>query len=168
MEPHLPEPAAPEGLYGKEDFQYDAASNTYRCPAGAVLNFHHQAEDKGTLRFQYRNPAACARCPLRTRCTKAEYRTVSRWEHEACIERMQRRVAEHPEKLPQRKTLIEHCWGTVKYLLPGGFLVKGLTKVGAELSLVHFAYNLKRVLAVLDFQKLMQAIKNRFAQPEMA
>ena len=168
MEPYLPEPAAPEGLYGKEDFQYAAATNTYRCPAGAVLNFHHQAEDKGTLRFHYRNPEACARCALRARCTKAEYRSVSRWEHEDCVERMKQQVAAGPEKLPQRKTLIEHCWGTIKYLLPGGFLVKGLKKVGAELSLVHFAYNLKRVLAVLGLQKLMQAVKNKLPPPQMA
>ena len=168
MEPHLPEPAAPEGLYGKQDFQYEAASNTYRCPAGAVLNFHHQTEDKGALRFQYRNPEACAQCVVRARCTKAEYRTVSRWEHEDSIERMNQKLAECPEKLPKRKTLIEHCWGTIKWLLPGGFLVKGLGKVGAEISLVHFAYNLKRVLAVIGLQKLMQVVSNELPQPKMA
>jgi transposase len=168
LEPYLPEAAAPEGFYGKKDFQYAAGSNTYRCPAGAVLSFRRQVEDKGTVRFNYDNPAACAGCPLRARCTKTEYRTVTRWEHEACVERMQQKLAECPEKLAQRKTLIEHVWGTIKYLLPGGFLVKGLKKVGAELSLAHFAYNWKRALAVVGLAKLMPAIKNELPQPKLA
>jgi hypothetical protein len=81
---------------------------------------------------------------------------------------MNQKLAECPEKLPKRKTLIEHCWGTIKWLLPGGFLVKGLGKVGAEISLVHFAYNLKRVLAVIGLQKLMQVVSNELPQPKMA
>ena len=160
LEPHVPEAVPPGEHYGKKDFQYAAATNSYRCPAGAVLNFRRQVEDKGTVRFNYDNPAACAQCALRARCTKTDYRTVSRWEHEACIDRMKRQLAACPEKLARRKTLIEHCWGTIKYLLPGGFLLKGLKKVGAEISLVHWAYNFKRALAVLGLQKLLQALKN--------
>ena len=81
---------------------------------------------------------------------------------------MNQKMAANPEKLAQRKTLIEHPWGTIKYLLPGGFLVKGLKKVGAEISLIHFAYNLKRVLAVIGLQKLLAACKKQLAEPKMA
>lgn len=160
MEPHVPEPSAPGECYGKKEFHYEAASNSYRCPAGAVLKFHRQVEDKGTVRFNYTNPAACAGCELRARCTKTDYRTVSRWEHEESIERMKEKMAASPEKLARRKTLIEHPWGTIKYLLAGGFLVKGLKKVGAELSLAHLAYNLKRALAVIGLAALLAAWKN--------
>ena len=104
--------------------------------------------------FDYDNPGACAQCPLKARCTKAEHRTVSRWEHEAYVERMLARVAAQPEKLAKRKALIEHCWGTLKWLLPGGFLLKGLRKVRAEVALAHFAYNMKRALKVVGFDKL--------------
>jgi len=68
-------------------------------------------------------------------------------------------VAASPGKLATRKTLIEHCWGTMKWLLPGGFLVRGKAKVGAEVSLAHFGYNLKRALAVLGMEKLLAALK---------
>jgi hypothetical protein len=67
-------------------------------------------------------------------------------------------VAAAPEKLAQRKTLIEHCWGTLKWLLPGGFLVRGKVKVGAEVSLAHFGYNLKRALAVAGLEQLLAAL----------
>lgn len=164
MEPHVPEPTPSGKFYGKNEFKYDAANDTYRCPSGEVLTFRRQVHDKGTERFNYTNPAACARCPLRARCTGTDYRTVSRWEHQDRIERMKEKIAAFPEKLARRKTLIEHPWGTIKHLLPGGFLLKGLKKVGAEISLVHFAYNLKRVLAVVGLQKLMAAC----SQPKTA
>jgi transposase len=159
MEPHVPEALPPGKFYSKAAFAYEAASNTYRCPAGALLSFRRQVQDKGTIRFNYDNPAACAACPLRARCTQSEYRVVSRWEHEECIERMKEKMAQAPEKLSQRKLLIEHCWASLKWLLAGGFLVKGLPKVGAELSLAHFAYNFKRALAVVGLKQLMAACR---------
>lgn len=168
MEPHVPEVSASGKFYGKNAFKYDAANNTYRCPAGQVLGFRRQVQDKGTQRFNYTNPKACAACPLRAQCTETKFRTVSRWEHEDCIERMKARMRAAPEKLAKRKTLIEHPWGTLKHLLPGGFLLKGLKKVGAEISLVHFAYNLKRALAVVGLQKMMTTWKNQLEQPQTA
>lgn len=163
LEPHLPgvenSPSQRAGLYGKEDFRYDAGQDVYHCPNGAALSRRRQMEDKGRVLFNYDNPQACADCPLKVRCTKAAHRTVSRWEHEAVVERMAAVVAAAPEKLAARKTLIEHCWGTLKWLLPGGFLVRGTVKVGAEVSLAHFGYNLKRALAVVGLEKLLAALQ---------
>ena len=162
-EAHLPavenSPSERAGLYGKDDFRYDAAKDVYHCPNGAELSRRRRMEDKGRVVFNYDHPKACAGCPLKARCTKADHRTVSRWEHEAVLERMTAAVAAHPEKLAARKTLIEHPWGTLKWLLPGGFLVRGKVKVGAEVSLVHFGYNLKRALAVVGLEKLLAALQ---------
>jgi transposase len=163
LEPHLPathnSPSERAGLYGKSDFQYDADANLYRCPAGAELSFRRRTEDKGRTLFNYDNPEACAGCALKSRCTPSAHRTVTRWEHEESVERMAAAVAAHPEKLALRKTLIEHPWGTIKMILGGGFLVRGLEKVRAEVNLAHFSYNLKRVLAVIGVEKLLEALK---------
>jgi transposase len=170
LEAHLPtvgnSPSERAGLYGKEDFRYDAVKDVYHCPNGSELSHRRQGEDKGRVVFTYENAKACAGCPLKARCTKAGHRTVSRWEHEAVLERMSAAKAAHPEKLAARKTLIEHCWGTLKWLLPGGFLVRGKVKVGAEVSLAHFGYNLKRVLAVLGLEKLLAALAGWKPRPE--
>lgn len=168
MEPHVREPLTPSRYYSKKEFVYDAAGDLYRCPAGAELKRRRQVEDKGTIRFNYDHPAACAGCAQRARCTGTAYRTVSRWEHEESIERMRKQIAAAPEKLAARKTLIEHPWGTVKHLLPGGFLLKGLQKVGAELSLVHWAYNLKRALAIVGLEKLMAACQKEVISAQAA
>lgn len=163
MEPHLPtvdnSPSERAGLYGKSDFRYEEARDVYHCPNGGVLARRRQMEDKGRVLFNYDNPKACASCPLKARCTEGAYRTVSRWEHEQSLERAAAAVAAAPQKLARRKTLIEHCWGTLKWLLPGGFLVRGKIKVGAEVSLAHLAYNLKRTLSILGLEKLLTALK---------
>jgi transposase len=169
LEPHLPavenSPSERAGLFGKADFRYDPDQDVYHCPKGAALSRRRQLEDKGRVLFTYDHPAACAGCPLKTRCTKAAHRTVSRWEHEPVLERMAAAVAAQPEKLAARKTLIEHCWGSLKWLLPGGFLVRGKVKVGAEVSLAHFGYNLKRALAVVGLEKLLAALTDWQPKP---
>jgi transposase len=165
LEPHLPEvdysPSKRAGLYTKGDFSYDSTRDVYRCPAGQELTVRRTMNVDGAKIFNYDNPAACAACALKTKCTRSAFRTLSRWEHEERLECMAAAVAAAPDKLRRRKTLIEHCWGTIKWLLPGGFLVRGLAKVGAELSLAHFAYNFKRALAVLGPDKLLAALRKR-------
>jgi transposase len=160
LEPHLPavqnSPSERAGFYGKADFTYDPAQDVFRCPAEVQLARIRTMVDKGRTVFNYADKKACAQCSLKSRCTKARYRTVSRWEHEERLERMTAIVQAEPEKLARRKTIIEHCWGTLHWLLPGGFLVKGLKKVRAEVNLAAWAYNLKRALAVLGMKKLLQ------------
>jgi len=168
MEAHLPEvnnsPSERVGLFGKKDFQYEAQKDLYRCPAGQSLTQRREMMDKGRRLFNYDNPEACAECRLKHRCTQAKYRTISRWEHEPVLERMAAKVAAAPEKLAKRKTVIEHCWGTFKWVLGGGFLLKGLKKVAAEVSLAHLVYNLKRALTVVGLTKLLQALRKSAGQ----
>lgn len=165
MEPYLApvnnSPSERAGLFGKSDFHYERDTDSYTCPAGQQLSRRREAMDKGRLVYDYDNPKACAQCPIKSRCTQARFRTVSRWEHEEVLERMAAKVAAEPQKLAQRKTLIEHCWGTIKWLMPEGFLLKGLRKVRAEMSLAHFAYNFKRALEVVGFARLLQALTRR-------
>jgi transposase len=164
FEVHLPtpnqSPSERAGLYGKAAFQYDSQQDVYLCPAGAQLKRRRSMtlEQKGKVVANYENPRACANCQLKARCTKVEHRTVSRSDHEEAMQRMAQAVVAAPQKLAARKTLIEHCWGTIKWLLPGGFLVRGLKRVTAETSLAHWAYNFKRALAVAGLKKLLTAV----------
>jgi transposase len=154
-------PSERAGRYGKADFSYDATRDEYRCPAGAQLKRRRRMDKEGKVIFDYDNPGACAHCALKARCTAAAHRTVSRWEHETVLERMAQQVGADPAKLAARGAIIEHCFGTMKWLLPGGFLVFGIQRVAAEVSLAHFAYNLKRALAVVGLDKLLAALKQR-------
>ncbi len=70
-------------LYGIEKFNYDAATDTYACPAGKKL--YPRSPDKIRMGVEYVvRKGACVDCPLRPECTNAKSgRTVlRRWGQE--------------------------------------------------------------------------------------
>ena len=111
-------------------------------------------------KIDYANPKACRDCPLRARCTQAEYRAVSRLENEAALDRMAARLKARPEILDARREIVEHPFGTIKqWMNQGAFLMRGLDKVRAEFSLTALVYNLRRALNILGMAKLMEAVR---------
>lgn len=158
MEPHLPRAKDPKGRFGKDQFKYNAQRDSYQCPNNQELSYSYNRTDKGRKLRCYLNQEACKTCELRTRCTKSSHRQISRWEHEERMDRMYAKVAANPETLSKRKGLVEHCMGALKWHLPGGFLIKGLERVEAEVSLAHMAYNFKRALAVVGMKKMMAVL----------
>ena len=75
------------------------------------------------------------------------------------MEAMAARMKAQPEKFKLRKQLAEHPFGTIKRNFGyTHFLLKGLAKVRTEWSLITLVYNLKRVLNLVSFEKLMAAV----------
>ena len=74
-----------EGIFPESAFVYDAASDTYRCPAGAVLRPRRVHPIRHTM--EYKAPArACAGCALRPQCTRAKLgRTLHRHEKQELL-----------------------------------------------------------------------------------
>lgn len=148
------------GLYTKENFHYDAINDHYICPANQELRFHHQTtQDNKTLKIY--EGVACQGCVLRAQCTPRPTgnRQLSRFIHEEVIEAMRQRMRQHPDKVKQRKALVEHPFGTIKHWMNQGyFLMRGLEKVSAEMSLSVLAYNLKRVINILGVKELIAAV----------
>src|SRR4051794_38290056 len=90
----------------------------------------------------------------------SQFRTVSRLENEAVLDRMQERLTKRPEVLNQRRETVEHPFGSIKqWMNQGAFLMRGLEKVRGEFSLTALAYNIRRVLNLIAFGKLMAAVK---------
>jgi len=147
------------GLYGKSQFQYDAAKNAYVCPAGAALTYRFSTHELGRDIHYYR-ASGCKTCALKSRCTRNKgNRTLTREENEHLMEAMAQRMKQQPGKFKLRKTLAEHPFGTIKrWFGYTHFLLKGLAKVQCEWSLTTLTYNLKRVLNLVNFQKLMAAV----------
>ena len=147
------------GLYGKSQFQYDAAKDVYVCPAGAELTYRFATYELGRELSYYR-ASGCKSCALKSRCTRNKAnRTITREENEQLMEAMAARMRAQPEKFKLRKTLAEHPFGTIKrWFGYTHFLLKGLEKVRCEWSLTTLAYNLKRVLNLVSFEKLMAAV----------
>lgn len=147
------------GLFGKERFSYEPEKDVYRCPAGQELTYRFGTVEKGRA-IRYYSTSACGGCALKPQCTRnQDNRRITRWEYEDVLERMQRRVHQHPDKMRQRKQLVEHPFGTMKrWMDQGYFLMRRKQKVATEMSLTVLAYNLKRVLNLMGTQKLMAAL----------
>jgi hypothetical protein len=160
--PYVPRPqrgpSVKAGYFRKDEFRYDAGSDSYVCPAGQHLYSYSSSLLRGLKKINYVNKLACDDCKIRSRCTGGKFRTVSRLENEAVSDRMQARLAKRPDILDRRRETAEHPFGTIKqWMNQGTFLMRGLEKVRAEFSLTALAYNLRRVLNIVGFTELMAA-----------
>ena len=91
---------------------------------------------------------------------RQHYRRISRWEHEAILEKMQDRLDRTPNAMRVRRQTVEHTFGTLKaWMGATHFLTKTLPKVKTEMSLHVLAYNLKRVMRILGIQNLIMAME---------
>lgn len=150
-----------KNLFTKEAFTYAAERNAYQCPAGQWLEQVTQTVADGrTLRY-YGNWSACAACPLRKRCTESKQgRRIMRTPEEERLEAMAERMAEKPGLMLQRKSTVEHPFGTTKWWWNGGyFLLRGLEKVRGEFSLMTLAYNLRRVMNILGVECVLEVLR---------
>jgi len=158
----LPKPmtsgAKAEGRFGKQDFVYKPEEDVYRCPAGEKLRYYYTNVENGlTLRRYW--TTACQTCAIKSRCTPAKERRITRWEHEHVLEAVQRRLDENPEAMRQRRETVEHPFGTIKARMGAThFLMKTLPRVSGEMALHVLAYNLTRVMNIIGIKPLVAAI----------
>jgi transposase len=158
----LPKPmtsgAKSAGRFGKQDFVYLADENVYRCPAGEKLTYRYTNEENGQRLHRYWTNA-CRTCALKAKCTEGHERRIARWEHEAVVEAVQKRLDENPDAMRTRREVVEHPFGTMKMRMGAThFLCKTLPKVATEMALCVLTYNLTRVLNIFGVEKMMEAI----------
>jgi len=143
-----------EQFFGRDRFAYDAAGDSYRCPAGARLGLGRMSYSEE--KKEYWNGNACRDCALKPQCTKAARRTIVRSFHEDAREAMHRRARSDPKWMKLRQSLVEHPFGTLKWMMGyPRFLVRGSVKAKAELALGVLCYNLKRAINILGVQQLL-------------
>ena len=137
------------GLFGKQDFIYKPEDDEYECPAGERLIYRFTADDKGKEINRYWS-SACPNCPLKPKCTTGKNRRVSRWVHEAVLDKVEERMDKNPLMMRVRKSTVEHPYGTLKYWMGAThFQMRTLKLVSGEMSLHVLAYNLKRVMNIM-------------------
>jgi hypothetical protein len=98
-----------KGIYTEEEFRYDAATDTYCCPAGEVLRLKQYKKTRRVYEYVARGQV-CSACVLRAHCTRAKNgRSVYRHEdHEAVMAaRAQSHSVEAKRDRRKRKWLME-------------------------------------------------------------
>jgi hypothetical protein len=123
------------------------------------LRRHQTTVEQGLTTHTYWT-YVCPHCTLKEQCTTSNERRVRRWEHEAVLEKMQRRLDRKPDAMRIRRRTIEHVFGTLKHWMGSShFLMKTLDHVRTEMILHVLAYNLKRVISILGIAKTMKAMR---------
>lgn len=144
-------------FFPKGQFTYDSQTDTYRCPAGALLR--RIKTDQRQQIYLY-GTRACESCMLRPQCTKAPRRTINRDFHAAHAEAAALRAAQHPETMLARQCLAEHPFGNLKWQMGvPRFLLRAIEGARIEMDLTVMAYNLKRVSAILGVPFLLKQLK---------
>ena len=149
-----------------ESFAYDKATDSYTCPAGAVLTslgtWHNKKGEANetSYRFKTYRTDACKTCPLKTQCTKLPKRIIHRSEYQDAVDINDNNIKQNPQYYKRRQAICEHPFGTLKR--HWGFthtLLKGLQKVNGEMNLIMFCYNFMRTQNILGAEKMLQTIE---------
>ncbi len=145
---HLTDP------FHKDAFEHDPATDTYRCPQGALLTFRGIKTRAGRAPTRiYRAPGRdCRACAFFGRCTRDKQgRSLEIGPREAPLREHRTRMHAAPaqELYRLRKQMVEPVFGLLKeHQGMRRFLLRGLRGVAAEWSLVAATFNLKTLARI--------------------
>ncbi len=143
--------------YFKDQFAYDATTDSYICPHGQRLPFRglrkSQLTGSRSIRVYRASRTACRTCPAFGVCTKDKHAGRALWiSSSEMLLRKHRKWMQTNEArslYSRRKELIEAVFGILKDQLGARrFLLRGLANVRAELTLLATAFNLRMLWRV--------------------
>jgi transposase len=147
------------GKFDRSVFRYIASDDEYECPAGQRMARRLTSEEKDMTLHRYWSDQ-CGGCALKAQCTTGKHRRMTRWEHEAGVDRARARLERSADMMRRRRATVEHPFGTLKaWMGSTHFLTKTLPRVNTEMSLHVLAYNMKRMLNLVGTKPLIQAIR---------
>ena len=150
--------------FSTSKFIYNRANNNYICPNNRVLPFRNYHKTKESN--EYGSRKTCIDCEFREECIsgkKKRYRTISRSIYRDLLDQQEKINKENKHIINLRKSIVEHPFGSMKRNMDQSyFFTKGLEMVRGEFSLTCLAYNLKRVLNILGFDRMIASMKRFF------
>jgi transposase len=141
---------------------YDPDNDQYICPEGKILHLIQRNFKRRSQFYNIYKCHDCNGCPVKEKCTKSKTgRAVKinvnhQWinNYRACLEEK-----EAIEKVKQRKTVVEHPFGTIKIMMGKlCFLLKNKYKVQIEVDLYTTVYNLKRLINIESMDNLLKKV----------
>lgn len=134
-------------LHDRGAFAYDEATDSMTCPTGARL-LRKQVQRDRCMVLYAAPETTCGRCAMKSACTTAKRRIVSRHWDEDVLQRMHVRAT--PEAMRLRRCTVERPFAELKERLLGRrFLLRGLEGTQCEMALAVMAFHLKRLTSLL-------------------
>jgi len=143
---------------------YIPERNIALCPMGNVLYPSSYDKANGALFCNYEACKQCAhRCTKKTRGfyhhVRMPLENFSKEFNDKDLAVKQVRIKPDKEIIKQRKSIVEHPFGTVKQNMnTRNCLTKGIKNVAGEFSLTFLAYNIKRVINIIGCGKLIESM----------
>ena len=148
---------APDTKYDVEHFSYNKETDTYTCPENQILttNGKWYNKDRGasTVQIKQYKTNACLSCSAFERCTKNKKgRLLERSQHAEYIEKNKKLIENNKNTYKRRQAIVEHPYGTIKRQWGFSYIMtkKGKKRASSDVGLIFTAYNLRRILNLID------------------
>lgn len=103
-----------------ENFTYNKTTESYTCPANAVLtslgSWHNKKGEANetSYRFKTYRTDTCKSCPLKSQCTKLPKRIIQRSKYQDAVDTNNNNIKQNPQYYKRRQAICEHQFGSIK------------------------------------------------------
>lgn len=163
---------APDHAYDVEHFVYNKENDNYTCPQKQQLtstgNTYKKQNGIESINIKHYKTKACINCPVFAKCTtNKKGRLIERSEYAPYIEQNKANIEADKEIYKQRQCIVEHPYGILKRQWGFYYIMtkKGKQRASADVGLIFIAYNLRRLLNIIDknvFKKYLQKLVQYF------
>lgn len=157
---------APDEFYNVANFVYNPTTDIYICPQGQQLttngNWYKKDRGKSYNMMKHYKTNACQTCPVKDSCTKNQRgRLIERSEHAPYIEQNRLNIEENKNIYKRRQAIVEHPYGIIKRQWGFYYIMtkKGIKRASADVGLIFTAFNLRRLINILDKNVFIQFLK---------
>jgi transposase len=165
---------APDPAYNVSEFVYNKKKNTYTCPQKQILttngnwytksNTSNKRKNGTTYLVQHFKTPECKTCPMINSCTKntgGRGRVIERSEYQDYVDQNRLNIENNKELYKLRQSIIEHNYGTIKRQWNFHFILtkKGMERAASDVGFIFVAYNLRRLMNLIDKKELLKYLK---------
>jgi len=165
---------APDPAYNVSEFIYHKRKHAYTCPQGHLLqtngnwytksNTSNKRKNGNVYEVQHFKTQACKTCPMINNCTKntgGRGRVIERSEYQDYVDINRKNIENNKELYKQRQSIIEHNYGTIKRQWNFHFIItkKGIERAASDVGFMFTAYNLRRLLNLIDKNEFTKYLK---------
>ena len=143
------------GRFTDKEFTYDAATDSYRCPAGESLTYKAFREKRQSIDYAIKN-GACTECKLKQQCTEnADGRTIKRHPRQVELDRMRARSGSAPAKanIQLRQHLMERSFAQGQRYGIARSRWRGLWRVQIQEYLIATMQNIDKLVRYGRYDK---------------
>lgn len=145
------------------EFHYNTDNDTFTCSNNKTLQLHSKDYSQGDQNYNIYKCQECFGCPIKSKCTKSKTgRAIKVNVNHEWIDNYREWLEkkETIERIKQRKTIVEHPFGTIKIMMGKFcFLLRKKYKVQIEVDLYATVYNLKRLINIENMESLLQKVE---------